>query len=47
MTRETIMQHIGFMAQFDPRYAQKALRWYDRCLPWLGLLPNDASNLGA
>lgn len=41
------MQHIQFMAQFDPGYAQKALRWYAKCLPWLTLLPDDATTHGA
>jgi hypothetical protein len=40
MTRETILQHVAFMRQHEPAYAEKALRWYAKCLPWLGL---DAS----
>lgn len=39
MTRAAILDHISYMAQFEPAYAKSALRWYDRELPWLRLLP--------
>ena len=38
MTREQVQKHIEFMAQWEPAYAAKALKWYDRKLPWLGLI---------
>lgn len=41
MTAQQIMEHIQFMARFEPAYASKALRWYDKCLPWLGLMPHN------
>ena len=39
MTRDAILQHIEFLAQWDPSYAAKALKWYDGTMPWLGLIP--------
>lgn len=47
MTRETILAHIAFMAVLEPVYAAKALLWYHRTLPWLGLMPAESeSNQG-
>lgn len=37
MTRQSILAHIQMMAQHDPSYAQKALKWYRQVLPWLDL----------
>lgn len=39
MTRATVLAHIAFLAQWEPAYANSALKWYDQTLPWLGLLP--------
>ena len=35
------MAHINHMAALEPTYAAKALKWYDRMLPWLGLMPDE------
>lgn len=38
MTRAKVLAHVSFLAQWDPAYANRALKWYDQTLPWLGLL---------
>lgn len=38
MTRDQVLRHIEFMAQWEPAYASKALKWYRGMMPWLGLI---------
>lgn len=42
MTREFILSHLAYMATLEPAYAAKALKFYDRLLPWLNLDPTRA-----
>ena len=37
MDEGVILSHVAMMAEHEPRYAEKALRWYGRALPWLEL----------
>jgi hypothetical protein len=38
MTREQVLAHVAFMAQWDAAYAANALKWYRANLPWMGLI---------
>lgn len=38
MTRDQVLAHIAFLAQHEPDYAARALKWYHASLPWLGLI---------
>ena len=38
MTREQVLSHVAFMAQWDAAYAAKSLKWYHGMMPWLGLM---------
>ncbi len=43
MTREQVLAHVAFMAQWDAAYAANALKWYRANLPWMGLIASAAA----